>query len=104
MFPIPGQTPEPPDPRVIAKRKHKVRAQLNAKWRELMPHLARIEECAQRGPTSMGEAALTHSALALVAAEIRFRQQEDLELRLFMDPSNTLDENPEDQDGDEPES
>ena len=94
MFPIP---PEPPDPRDVAKRKHKVRAQLDAKWRELMPHLDRIVRCAEVGPTNQGEAALTHAALALVAAEIRFKHQEDVELRLFLDPDRTTDGNPEDE-------
>lgn len=89
--------PEVPDPREVAKRKEKVRRRINAKWRELAPHLETIARCAVTGPTNLGEAAITHQALALVVGELRFMAQEDLELRLFMDPNRTTDGNPEDE-------
>ena len=75
--------PPLPDRKQIARRKHRMRSEMDAKWMALRDYAPVLQRMQLIGPTNPIEAQLLRETLQLVLAELNFKAQETAELTLL---------------------
>lgn len=73
----------PTDRELIARRKHRVRSEMDVKWMSLRDYAPVLQRMQLIGPTNPIEAQLLRETIQLVLAELNFKAQETAELLML---------------------